>query len=115
LKVLEVVIFGNDQFADGLADSLIANRWSRVTRSESYLLDIAFELDMICPDIVIFEIGSDSKIPGTAFFCGYPAIKFIGINAKESVMVIFFDNGQTVVNADDLEWEVRKMVNGRND
>ncbi len=114
LNLLEVVVCGNNQFVDGVAASLIADGRSRVTRSGRYLPDVVWELGMVCPDIVIFEIGSDNKVPDPAFFSGYPAVKFIGINAKDSVMAVFFDKGQKIVNADNLEMEIKEMVGGRN-
>jgi hypothetical protein len=106
MKEPEVAICGNDQFIHDFVSYLSQVRRNQLIRLGSRLQDSVWDLNMTCPDVVVFEIGNGDEMPDNAFFRQYPQIRFIGIDLKNNFMISIFENERTAGKAADWEWKI---------
>ncbi len=101
-KTKRVVLYGNSLVVSAIASCLSDRQGLEIVRMEASPSDPIEQLIALCPDVVIFDVGSVRPDFGIAFLQMRCGVSLIGFDLENSKILALSSTESDVLTTDDL-------------
>ncbi len=101
-RCFEVGIYGRSLFLAGIESSLKKQEGIRVRWLGDSLDEALWEIRMLSPQVILYEVSDASQLAAAAIMRQYPELWLLGLDPERDTVTIFSSSKQTVSSGEEL-------------